>query len=155
MLLGTPPFKTPVTDPGSGGFLNFIWQRWIGTLAQILGIPQNKGDILVFDGGSYQRISPGADGLVLTADSTQGVGLRYAQGTPSFVGNETPSGTIDGANLTFTLENMPNPTDSLVLTKQGQQLYVGVGFTLIGNVIQYTAGYQPIPGETHRASYRY
>ena len=78
-----------------------------------------------------------------------------------FVSNETPTGTIDGTtgsdgNDTFTLSISPNPAASLILTKNGQQIYEGTAFTLSGKTITYLAPYIPVVGDIHRATlYRY
>lgn len=74
----------------------------------------------------------------------------------SFADNETPAGVIDGANATFTLANVPDPSESLILTKNGQVLYVGLGYTLSGSTITYEPAYIPVVGDEHRATqYRY
>lgn len=65
--------------------------------------------------------------------------------------NDEPVGVIDGANDTFTLTTSPNPPESLVLTKNGQILYPGVGYTLLGSTITYEAAYIPVVGDSHLA----
>jgi hypothetical protein len=71
-----------------------------------------------------------------------------------FIDNETPTGAIDGVNATFNLATNPNPTNSLSLTKNGQILYVGVGYTLAGSTITFQSGYIPQSGDLLRAWYR-
>lgn len=57
-------------------------------------------------------------------------------GGSSYAFSETPSGTKDGANTTFTLANAPSPAASLLLTLNGQVLApAGVDFTLSGSTI--------------------
>jgi hypothetical protein len=68
------------------------------------------------------------------------------------VNNEVPTGVIDGVNDTFTLAIAPNPPSSLIFTKNGQQIYEGVGFTLTGATIVYATAYIPVVGDTHRAT---
>lgn len=70
---------------------------------------------------------------------------------PSFADGETPTGTIDGTNVTFTVAQAPNPGVSLGLFLNGIRL--DSGFTLTGATITYTVA--PASGDTHRASYRY
>lgn len=57
-----------------------------------------------------------------------------------FVFNETPSGSVDGSNSTFTLANTPNPSSSLILTLQGQIQIQGSSsdYTLSGNTITFS-----------------
>lgn len=72
---------------------------------------------------------------------------------PSFADNETPTGVIDTINTIFTLANTPSPTDSLILILNGQMLFQGIDYTLVGNTITYTS--PPFTGLPHRAWYRY
>ncbi len=60
-----------------------------------------------------------------------------------WVDNETPAGTIDGINTTFTLAGTPNPTGGLMLFFNGILLYQGTGYTLNGNQITMQSGYIP------------
>jgi|SRR5712675_1959618 len=54
----------------------------------------------------------------------------------NFADDETPSGTINGANNTFTLAHSPSPVASLALFKNGQKLEpAGVDYTLSGATI--------------------
>lgn len=63
----------------------------------------------------------------------------------NWINNETPAGTIDGSNASFTLATVPNPTSSVILTKNGQILYNGLGYTLSGANITFQTGYIPNP----------
>ncbi len=74
--------------------------------------------------------------------------------TDVHIDNEIPVGTIDGVNDTFTLENNPNPGDSLELYKDGQLRYQGIAYTLSGNTIVFTPDYVPSVGSLLRAFYR-
>lgn len=66
----------------------------------------NKGDIPLCDGaGAVQKIGVGADGTVLTADSTQPYGVKYATaGTVTGVTASAPLGSSGGSapNITAT-----------------------------------------------------
>jgi len=70
--------------------------------------------------------------------------------------NETPSGTIDGVNATFTLVNTVAPANSLMLYKNGLLQAAGVSndFTLSGSTITFNAGAIPKSGDTLIATYR-
>jgi hypothetical protein len=56
-----------------------------------------------------------------------------------FVFNETPSGSQDGANQTFTLSRTPNPSTSVELKYNGQSIVQGIDYTLSGNTITLIA----------------
>lgn len=62
-----------------------------------------------------------------------------------WINNETPTGTIDGANATFNIAQVPSPTSSLLLTKNGQILYSGTGYTINGQTVTFQTGYIPQP----------
>ena len=64
--------------------------------------------------------------------------IQQIDGGGYFVYNETPSGTINGVNDTFTLAHAPNPSSSLTLTLNGQVLIQGSDYTLSGSTITMT-----------------
>lgn len=67
-------------------------------------------------------------------------------GTTNFADGETPSGAINGSNVTFTLAHTPSPALSLQLFKNGQLLSpVGVDYTLVGLTITLNAAPQTGP----------
>lgn len=70
-----------------------------------------------------------------------------------WINNEIPSGVIDGANAVFSLSQVPNPTSSLILSKDGQILYQGLGYSLNGQTITLVAPYIPNPTDALRAWY--
>lgn len=73
----------------------------------------------------------------------------------NFVGNETPGGTINGSNGTFTLAYVPK-SSTLQLFKRSPQNQTWVLFTnysLSGKTITITSGYEPLTGEEQLAFY--
>jgi hypothetical protein len=66
---------------------------------------------------------------------------------------ETPAGTIDGNNKSFTLQYVPNPTASLLLFMNKTLQIQGTDYTLSGNSL--TMGTAPPGGATFLAWYRY
>lgn len=75
---------------------------------------------------------------------------------PSFADNETPSGTINGVNLVFTLAHTPNPAASLDLFKNGQLMIAGgADYTLATATITFVAGAIPQTGDALICSYRF
>lgn len=70
-----------------------------------------------------------------------------------FVVNETPSGTIDGSNASFTLASAP-AAGGLQLYINGLLLLEGTHFSLSGTTVTFTSPFQPQTGEWLRASYK-
>lgn len=71
----------------------------------------------------------------------------------ALVFDETPSGTLNGSNVSFTLANAPNPGDSLTLYLNGILQLYGMDFTLATNAITYNDA--PDADAWHRAYYEY
>lgn len=65
---------------------------------------------------------------------------------------ETPSGTIDGSNGTFTLVNTP-ASGGIQLTLEGRMLSQGVEYNLSGKTITFVEGCEPTINEKLLASY--
>jgi hypothetical protein len=61
----------------------------------LIVLPPHKGDILIDNGTSFQRLVPGADGLFLSTDSTQPLGLKWAAAS----GPAGPTGPQGGMGL--------------------------------------------------------
>ena len=58
--------------------------------------------------------------------------------TGNSVGGETPAGTLNGSNVTFTLAYAPNPVGSLELELNGILQKRGTDYTLSGVTITFT-----------------
>jgi len=89
--------------------------------------------------------------------SINGVVAWTAITTPNFSDAETPSGTINGTNTTFTLAHADAATgNSLILTLNGIVLQGnGNDYTLSGNTITFGPSTIPQNGDTLQAWYRY
>jgi hypothetical protein len=75
--------------------------------------------------------------------------------TVVFVDSETPSGTMDGSNLSFTLNATPSPATSIKLYKNGVFLTKGSDYSLNGNTITFAnTTVTPQNGDVVTASYR-
>ncbi len=70
---------------------------------------------------------------------------------------ETPAGTQNGVNVTFTLANAPSPASSLQLFLNGGYLTQGASqdYTLSGNTITLHATHAPGVSDNFRAHYQY
>ena len=76
----------------------------------------------------------------------------FMQGSSSFVYDETPSGTVNGSNVTFTLANTP-VAGTLVLYRDGQRLVPGgADYTLSTATITFVTA--PTTGSILRADYQ-
>jgi hypothetical protein len=99
-----------------------------------------------------------ANGLLETAAGDPG-DCVFADGTtgpcsqPTYSDAETPGGTIDGVNTTFTLANTPLGS-SLMLFRNGLNTSANLDYTLTGSSIQFASGALPQPGDILTASYR-
>lgn len=69
--------------------------------------------------------------------------------------NETPSGTIDGVNNTFTTDAVPNPVSCCLLYLNGMLLEEGSGkdYVVSGNTITFQAGAIPQTGDKLLVTY--
>ncbi len=69
-----------------------------------------------------------------------------------FVSDETPTGSIDGANTSFTLAGSPNPATSLEVFFNGQLQALSDDYSLSGTTLTLVVA---IPtGTTLRVNYR-
>lgn len=69
-----------------------------------------------------------------------------------FVTGEIPTGTVNGSNVSFTLTNAPNPSDSLELTVNGAEQKLTEDYTLSGDTITMVSA--PPQGSLLKADYR-
>jgi hypothetical protein len=95
------------------------------------------------------------EGAVGTLTNCMHVDGTAAVCGPVFADGQTPSGTLNGANVTFTLASAPNPAVSLQLFRNGILQYATSDYTLSGATIQFLAGSVPQVGDTLVASYRH
>ncbi len=72
----------------------------------------------------------------------------------TFIDGETPAGTLDGSNASFVLANIPNPSVSLALFRNGLLLRQGGDYTLASNNVTFLTGATPQPSDILAASYR-
>ena len=70
----------------------------------------------------------------------------------TFWAEETPVGSINGVNQTFTLSYTPNPVSSVELEVNGQTVVYGDDFTISGDTLTTVIAYPT--GTTLRIRYR-
>lgn len=90
------------------------------------------------------------DSFVVFTEGAQGL-----SGATALVWNETPSGTLDGSNATFTLASSPASSSKLLLSNNGLLLQHGASndFVLSTNSITFNAGAIPVSGDSLLATY--
>ena len=99
------------------------------------------------DGGCRQSVA-----IACTWIGTSGA---CASVSTTFVDGEVPSGTINGTNAAFTLANVPNPSSSLALFRNGLLLTQGGDYTLASNAVTFQTGARAAkPAMSLAASYR-
>jgi hypothetical protein len=97
-----------------------------------------------------------ANAVPQTGDELAAYYRTAGTGSPSnFVDAETPAGTINGTNLSFSLANLPNPATSLKLFKNGNLLGQNVDYTLSNQTITFiNTAVTPLTGDSLAAYYR-
>jgi hypothetical protein len=114
-------------------------------------------------GGNIGSVSGGSMGIITLINNGTAAGtwdfqlaIASAAGTLStanFVDRETPTGTVNGSNTTFTLANTPTAgTESVYLNGLLQEPGAGNDYTISGATITYLTA--PVTGDKIRVSYR-
>jgi hypothetical protein len=116
------------------------------------GMVQEQGLGYTLSGRGIAFLSGNIPG---SGDTLQAWYRRGAVIGASFADGETPAGTIDGTNATFTLAHAPNPAVSLLLIRNGLGQSAGLDYTLSGITITFVSAAIPQPGDALVAWYRY
>lgn len=91
------------------------------------------------------------DGASLSLSSS---GIKVTTPTPNFAVRETPTGSVDGSNTSFSLANTPTAgTEEAFLNGILQEPGSGNDYTISGAIITYLTA--PVTGDRLRVSYRY
>jgi hypothetical protein len=89
----------------------------------------------------------------ITVEATNAGWIEIAGSVPRFVDDETPGGTVDGVNITFTVVHAPSPATSLALYRNGDLQLQGLDYTLAGAAITFDD--PPLLNDWLRAWYRW
>lgn len=89
---------------------------------------------------------------------TSTTGNLYPDGLPQLISGETPSGTVNGTNPTFTLSKTPvgqrpGTTAFLDVTRNGVLQTPTSNYTFTGSTITFQAGAIPLTGDILRTTY--
>ena len=159
---------------GSGADLVFVDAETPGgtvngsnTAFTLSGTPSPSASLHLYRNGILQRQGLGytlsgsnitmlAGSIPSNGDVLQAWYRLATSGAPAilFNENETPVGSINASNATFTLQAPPVPASSLQLYRNGLLQKSGVDFFLSGATVTFTSGAIPHPGDVLQASYR-
>jgi uncharacterized protein YoxC len=81
-------------------------------------------------------------------------GLTATANTAVFVDSETPGGSTNGTNTSFTLANTPAPATSFALYRNGLLQSQGIDYTISGNSVTFLSASTPLAGDILQATYR-
>lgn len=109
----------------------------INAQGELIAASGNASDCVRVDGSSGPCGSGGGSGVFGT-----------------FVDGETPSGFINGSNSVFQLSQLPNPTSSLLLYRNGMLQKQGLDYSISSQTIAFISGAIPQSGDILLASYR-
>ncbi len=143
----TPPNQTPVLETDVVGLSADL------TLRPVKGPGYTPGRSAVVNGAGELESVVGDPGDCVRVDGTPNPCFD-PNNLATFVDAESPAGTMDGTNVTFTLANAPSPGVSLSLFRNGIYQKAGVDFALNGNTIQFALKSTPQAGDSLMASYR-
>ena len=150
---GTGGGGTPIGGGLTGGTTTIAESSVIGLQADLAQRPLKGAGfgtnaVAVIDDSGNIETAVGDIGSCVFVDGTTG------QCTPPIYSDaETPAGTLDGVNGTFTLANTPLGS-SLTLFRNGLYMTANLDYTLTGSTIQFVSSAIPQPGDLLAAFYR-
>lgn len=108
----------------------------------------NSRAAVISDSGQIEAALGSASDCVRVDGGSQPCGVA------TFIDSETPAGTVDGSNATFTIANPPSPASSLHVHRNGLLLRLGLDYSFSGTAITFLSGAIPQTGDTLQVSYR-
>ncbi len=135
--------QTPILETDVTGLVNDLEQR------PVKGSGYGTGRAAVINQNGEVETVVGDVSDCVHVDGTSGP----CNSTPQFFDAETPGGTVDGSNATFTLANAPSG-NSMLLFRNGLYMTPSFDYTLTGNTLTFVTADIPQPGDTLTASYR-
>jgi len=117
-----------------------------------------KGAFVIVEEGTANGATAWVQTATLTSfsDSQTWTKLTAAATVDTWAFRETPAGTINGSNPTFTLANTPVAgTESLYVNGLLQDPGAGNDYTISGLTITFEAGSEPVSGDKLRVTYTY
>ena len=149
-VVGPPPVISPVQIGDIVGLANALNTR------PTQGVGFSPARAAVINQAGQLDAASGNLGDCVRVDGTSGpCGGNGGGVTPLFADEETPSGSVDGTNVTFLLSKAPSPASSLELYRNGLQLRRGTDYSLSGFTLTFFTGSIPQLGDLLIARYRY
>jgi len=145
----------PAADTSAIQIANVVGLQSALNLRPTMGVGFTASKTAVIDamGGIDGAVGNASD--CMHVDGSSGAcGTASASGNTGFVDAETPSGTLNGVNTTFTLANTPSPATSLLLYRNGMLQDQNFDYTLAGSTITFQSGAVPRSPDILLAYYR-
>lgn len=155
-------------DPASDGDFNITWYNASDYQdpsddpnKEIVRVTARSGDVLTITRAQENTLasSHNATGktykfiLGITKKMIDDINSQLGSVSYAFAENETPSGSINGSNTSFSLAHIPISDDSVFLFRNGVLQIKGVNYMITGANITATSA--PQTGNTYRVWYRY
>jgi hypothetical protein len=142
--------NTPIPESGVIGLLADLAVRPVEGAGYAVG-----GAAMIDSTGALEAVTGNVSDCV-HVDGSSGPCGTSGSGTagPNFTDAEVPAGSMNGANVSFTLSAVPAPTASLALYRNGVLQRAGQDYTISGSSIQFLTASTPQTGDTLLASYR-
>jgi hypothetical protein len=141
-ISASPDATTPIQESDVTGLVSDLAVR------PTKGASFGASAVAIVDSNGVLETAVGQVGDCVLVDGTTG-----PCGAPTFVDAETPGGTLDGVNTSFTLANTPSGS-SLQFFRNGLYQTSGIDYTLTGSTVTFTIAATPQPGDVLTASYR-
>jgi hypothetical protein len=135
---------------GSGGSGSGQYATLPISISEVTGL---SNDLAAF-GSQITALNTTLASLSATVQALQSSSGATGSVGAAFVDAETPAGTLNGANNTFSLSQMPAPPASLAVYRNGLIQTAGLDYTLLGNSMTFLSGATPEAGDTLIAYYR-
>jgi hypothetical protein len=135
---------TPIPESSVVGLVDDLSVR------PMKGVAFGSNGVAVVDDSGALETAVGQIGQCVLVDGTTG---PCGGNAPTFVDAETPGGTLNGTNNTFTLAGIPAGA-SLMLFRNGVYMTAGSDYTLSASTLQFASNNIPQPADMLTASYR-
>ncbi len=124
-------------------------QAWDANLDQIAALTPTKGNIIVGDGSSWTSLTVGTDGWLLTADSTQTAGMKWAAGSGGSGAPTTVDYLVRTADAGLSAERVVTDTSTISWDwATGGQAKANIVANSVGNTSLRTGGALSVIGRS-------
>ena len=120
--------------------------------SSIATLNTNVGSITTTVSGlstSLTSLTNTVNGLIATVNS-----LSASGSSENFADAQTPGGSQNGTNASFTLASTPSPATSLTVYRNGLEQTLGVDYTLSGAVVTFLSASIPLSTDILQVFYR-